>query len=284
MYRIDVSSPTDMADVIQSAVQSVKFLRLRMTNFLSYRSATLNFGKFTALVGPNGAGKSNAVTAVKLLRDIPIYGLQTALARRGGFDQLRHRSLGRPYDPALRIEFSFDKEPTCYYELRFSSVAGKRYEVKRERAEINLYGNKFSFISEGGILSYRDDIDGAEDTLESGQRKIIVVPGQSALSAPGGLGAYFASEVLQRAQTLEINPARVGELQEPSSIQEFEPDGSNIASINAMSPVKYVKPTWQPRLANRADVAKARLRSPSLERLVTKFDFLRSLLPEDTET
>jgi len=30
---------------------------------------------------------------------------------------------------------------------------------------------------------------------------------------------------------MEISPARVGELQEPSSTHELEPDGSNIASI-----------------------------------------------------
>jgi len=32
-------------------------------------------------------------------------------------------------------------------------------------------------------------------------------------------------------QAVEINPNRVGDLQEPSSTREFEPDGSNVASI-----------------------------------------------------
>src|SRR5690606_28981508 len=42
---------------------------------------------------------------------------------------------------------------------------------------------------------------------------------------------YLVSTVLQEVQTVEINPARVAELQEPSSVREFEPDGSNTASV-----------------------------------------------------
>jgi len=41
----------------------------------------------------------------------------------------------------------------------------------------------------------------------------------------------MVSEVLSSLQTVEINPAKVGELQDPSSTREFEPDGSNTASI-----------------------------------------------------
>jgi predicted ATPase len=43
--------------------------------------------------------------------------------------------------------------------------------------------------------------------------------------------------VLRSLQIVEINPSLVGELQEPSSTQEFEPDGSNTASMfDGLSP------------------------------------------------
>ena len=39
------------------------------------------------------------------------------------------------------------------------------------------------------------------------------------------------STALRKIQTVEVNPAKVGDLQEPSSTQEFEPDGSNVVSV-----------------------------------------------------
>lgn len=219
-------------DAFPSWHQSVRFLSLHMANFLSYRSGTLNFGDFTALVGPNGSGKSNAVAAIKLLRDIPIHGLPTAIARRGGYDQLRHRSLGRPHDPSLRIEFAIDGSRTSSYELKLKTVAGKRYEIRREKASIFLGGNaEFHFTNNSGTLRWSSKIEGKEFTSDSYKLPILLPPGQSALSLIGVEAAYFTGEILQSAQTLEISPARVGELQEPSSVREFEPDGSNIASI-----------------------------------------------------
>ncbi|WP_045876138.1 DUF4276 family protein [Pseudofrankia sp. DC12] len=46
----------------------------------------------------------------------------------------------------------------------------------------------------------------------------------------------------------------------------------------ALAPAKYVKPTWQPRLAGRMDIALARGRSPSLDRILTRFDEVRAEL------
>lgn len=47
----------------------------------------------------------------------------------------------------------------------------------------------------------------------------------------------------------------------------------------ALRPQKYVKPTWQPRLASRVDLNLAGQRSPSLSRALSRFDELRQLLP-----
>jgi len=127
-----------------------------MTNFLSYRSGVLDFGGFTALVGPNGSGKSNAVAAIKLLRDIPIHGLPAAIAKRGRFDQLRHRGTGRPYDPTVRVEFSVDGRQRSFYELRLGSIAGKRYEVKEESGRVLDGDNEYRFRQFGGTLHISD--------------------------------------------------------------------------------------------------------------------------------
>lgn len=207
-----------------------RFESLDITNFLSYKHANFEFGDLVALVGPNASGKSNLVSAIKLLREIPLHGLPIALARRGGFDQLRHRSQGRPNDPSLRIEFRYGELPVSSYEIRLGAVSPRSYRVKHEAADLHTREGFFSFRSDGKEVMFQEPHyrkDSAEKHLT---REFPVPPGQSALSS-GGYAGYIVYEALQRMQTVEINPAVVAELQEPSSTREFEPDGSNATSI-----------------------------------------------------
>jgi predicted ATPase len=232
---------TEIAEAEEVAVGGpvarTEIRRVHLTNFLSYRAAVLELNGFVALVGTNASGKSNAVAAVKLLRDIPTYGLPSAVARRGGFDALRHRSQGHPYDPAIRIDFRLGgADVDSYYELRLRTVGGKRYEIKSERAEVyDSDSSYYAFQHSGGTAHIREVVPaplgsgGDEDAVFTGD--VRVPPGQSALSSPGGYAAYRVTEVLRRIQTVEINTALVSELQDPSSTDSFEPDGSNTATI-----------------------------------------------------
>jgi len=206
----------------------MKVTELVLRNFLSYREASLDLGNLTALVGPNAAGKSNAVSAVRLLREIPTFGLQTAIARRGGFDQLRHRSEGRPYDPALILRFQVAPElPVSTYELHLGAKKGKRYEVKLEKGEIFSRDRRSSFLHERGTVE-------ASLELHNGGTLTplfpAIPPGQSALPVVS-LGTEDLWNLLRTLQTVEIEPSRLGDLQEPSPGNDFEPDGSNTASF-----------------------------------------------------
>ena len=207
--------------------------RLHLTNFLSYRDAVLELDDFTALVGPNASGKSNAVTAVKLLRDMYYLGLPTAIARRGGFDQLRHRSHGHPYDPALRVDFALDEnsDEECFYELKFAAVPGKRYRVKAERAQVtDGDGDLHMFDYKKGKLRAWSRIRGVHSD-ENEWPDYDLPEGQSIAVAGVTYAGFMVRQTLRRLQVVEINPARVAELQDPSSVADFEPDGSNVASI-----------------------------------------------------
>jgi predicted ATPase len=208
----------------RSPMDSVRFLSLEMKNFLSYKDSTLDFGSFVALVGPNASGKSNAVAAIRLLTEIRAFGLPVAINRRGGYDQLRHRSSGHPYDPTLTLRFELEGSLASFYELSLGSIEGGRYRVKREQAVVYLGRNKFEFSSDGKTVLVRDQEEGQ-------QRRSIVAGGQSAISTSGSVAGFVVFDVLGRIQTLDVNPKSVGELQEPSSVSEFLPDGSNVASI-----------------------------------------------------
>lgn len=205
----------------------VTFDLLEITNFLSYKSAKFEFSDLVALVGPNASGKSNLVAAIKLLREIPIHGLPVALARRGGFDQLRHRSQGRPNDPSLRLEWHLDNFGPSFYELRLGAVSPRSYRIKSETAEVrNGYGT-FRLESDGKHVRFSEPNPGDSPISD---RPFPVPPGQSALSSAGYAG-FLIYETLQKMQTVEVNPAVVGNLQDPTSTPDFEPDGSNSTSI-----------------------------------------------------
>ncbi|MCV7423925.1 AAA family ATPase [Mycobacterium yunnanensis] len=207
---------------------SVRFKSLELQNFLSYKNASLDLSDFIAIVGPNASGKSNAVAALRLLREIPSYGLPTAIARRGGFDQLRHRSRGHPYDPSLRLCFEMHGSGrTSSYLLSFGSVKGGQYKIKREAAEL--------FFADGSSASFDRTGDAVRIIVSRKDSKperfnFNAVAGQSIIPA-AGIAGITVYEVLQRIQTVEVNPAKVGDLQEPSSTATFESDGSNVASI-----------------------------------------------------
>lgn len=212
----------------------MRLLRLELTNFLSYRKAELNFSGLTALVGPNASGKSNAAAALKLLRDIPDYGLQTALLRRGGFDQLRHRSEGRPYNPSLGIEF--ETRPGLLpsrYELSLASVAGGRYAVNRETGDVYEPDGRYVFVNRRGKVELRTEgRNGANPHFPIPTEPLEVPDGQSALGfAASYMPFYSLWQLLRGLQVVEINPARVRELQDPTPGYDFEPDGSNCASV-----------------------------------------------------
>jgi hypothetical protein len=115
-----------------------------------------------------------------------------------------------------------------------------------------------------------------------GCRAVLVI-----LDADEDAACELGPEILARAQAVTAKPVVVC-LAEPTyeewllaSAETLELDGLTfVASRNPESlirsalPVKYVKPTWQPRLTARMDIALAASRSPSLSRLLARLESL----------
>jgi predicted ATPase len=73
-----------------------------------YRSlydVTLTPGSFKALVGPNNAGKTNLADALQFIGDIARSGLEVAVGKQGGYENLAFRRQRRRRRP-LKIAFS----------------------------------------------------------------------------------------------------------------------------------------------------------------------------------
>lgn len=214
----------------------MKVKKLVLRNFLSYRDASFELGDLTALVGPNAAGKSNAVAAIRLLREIPTYGLQTAIARGGGFGQLRHRSEGWPCNPSIALEFQVAPDfPVSTYELHLGAKQGKRYEVKLEKGEVFSPSTHLTFAHrKGQVEASLEEVShpaGMNGSLTPQLPNVSA--GQSALPLLAPYSPILWS-LFRSLQTVEIEPSRIGSLQEPSPGDLFEPDGSNTASVFEM--------------------------------------------------
>jgi predicted ATPase len=82
-------------------------MRLTSLSVRGYRSlydVRMKPGDFSAIVGPNNAGKTNFVDALQFLGEIARSGLEVAVGREGGFENLAFRRQRRRRGP---VSFSF---------------------------------------------------------------------------------------------------------------------------------------------------------------------------------
>lgn len=69
--------------------------RLEIQNYKSLRDVVIEPGPLSVFVGPNGAGKTNLADAIDFLGDVYRWGLEPAVARKGGYENVCFRHLKR---------------------------------------------------------------------------------------------------------------------------------------------------------------------------------------------
>jgi len=86
----------------------VHITRFRFRGFKSLYDVACDLNQLTVLTGPNGAGKSNLVDAINFLAEVAEHGIEIAVARAGGYENIAHRSGTRePVPVACGVEFEF---------------------------------------------------------------------------------------------------------------------------------------------------------------------------------
>jgi len=90
--------------------------RIRIVNFKSLKDVEINSEGLVALVGPNGSGKTNFALAMKFLSEVHQHGLEMAISRAGGFENIAYRKGKRTTAPIeFEVEMRFDLEQMRKY-------------------------------------------------------------------------------------------------------------------------------------------------------------------------
>ncbi|KOV12132.1 ATPase [Streptomyces sp. XY431] len=104
-----------------------RLIRLQVENFRSLRSIDLPLGELTVLVGPNGTGKTNVLKVFGFLADVIRFDLESALAMRGGYDEVAFWGGSRPPE-TMRIALD------AVWTDRATSTVPDEYELVIRRA------------------------------------------------------------------------------------------------------------------------------------------------------
>ncbi|MGH9834831.1 MAG: AAA family ATPase [Blastocatellia bacterium] len=84
--------------------------KLSIRNYKSLRDVTFAPSPISAVIGPNAAGKSNLASAVHFLSEVYELGLEPAIARKGGYENIAFRHKRRSKVP-LSFEIALDLSP-----------------------------------------------------------------------------------------------------------------------------------------------------------------------------
>lgn len=89
----------------------MRLTNLYVHNYKSLRHITFSPGHFVCIVGPNASGKTNFADALDFLSEVYSHGLEVAIARKGGFENIAFRKQRRSkasIDFLIRIEVPAD--------------------------------------------------------------------------------------------------------------------------------------------------------------------------------
>ena len=125
---------------------------LQIKNYKSYKDVTLSPGRLNVLVGPNAAGKSNFADALHFMSEVYTHGLEVAVSRKGGYDNIVRRKTRRSSSPLAfsitaevpnhrgkRKEAEAQLRITHFFSIRAKTSAIRAdFCVESERAQIHV--------------------------------------------------------------------------------------------------------------------------------------------------
>jgi len=178
---------------------------IEVRNYRLFRSAEIkNLGRLAVFVGANGSGKSTLFDVFSFLKDALTGNVATAVARRGGFQELVSRGEEGPIGITLKFRESGGRLAT--YELEVGTDGGRpvvdREVLKFRRGQ---YGQPWKFVdfSRGrGTAITNESVYGNEES--TAERKEFALDEPSVLAIKG-LGQFKEFRVVAEFRSLIEN-------------------------------------------------------------------------------
>jgi predicted ATPase len=118
----------------------VRVTRLRFKAFKSLYDVVCDLDQLTVLTGPNNAGKSNLVDAINFLSEMFEHGLEIAVARAGGYENVVYRRNGsRGADPIeIGLEIHIGGEEAARLSLPYMGRPNEQRATQGEEFRVNF--------------------------------------------------------------------------------------------------------------------------------------------------
>lgn len=236
---------------------------IAIKDYKSIASCDVSLEPLTFLVGPNGSGKSNFLDALRFCADALRYSLDQAVRDRGGINEVRRRSAGRPNHFAIRLSVEIRRSYRFRYHFEIGARTGGAYAVQREECE----WQRAEDPEDRGAFSVRNG---------SLIHSTIKLPPPAAsdrlylVTMSGFKGPDLLYRSLSSMGFYSLNPERIRDLQAPDPGELLARDGSNLSAVLA-SLVRH-----EPERAERV-LEFLRLVVPGIEKVQS-----RTLGPKET--
>ncbi|MCR9141154.1 MAG: AAA family ATPase [bacterium] len=151
----------------------MRLREIHIENYKSLRDVRFEPTPLSVMVGPNAAGKSNFIDAIDFLSDVYSAGLEVAIQRKGGYENIAHRKQRRT-KAAISFGIVADFETTIAgtdsIEFRLIHTFSIKASGAGIRAEFVVTEESFSLLIENGssfvpFLKLNREV-GAEPTIE----------------------------------------------------------------------------------------------------------------------
>ncbi|OIP97750.1 hypothetical protein AUK40_02660 [Candidatus Wirthbacteria bacterium CG2_30_54_11] len=196
--------------------------RVKLNNYKSIKSCDVELGPLTFLVGPNGAGKSNFLDALHFVSESLNNPLEYALRERGGINEVRRRSFGKPTKFGIKIHWELPSNVHGIYGFLVKPQAQGGFIVQQEICRVFdrlKVQQDFYSIDSGKI----------ETSIENAPQ---ISPDRLYLATASNLPAFRPLfDALTHMGFYNLNPDTIRELQPSDANLVLKRDGSNLASV-----------------------------------------------------
>lgn len=135
--------------------------RIGIDNFRSIQHTDIELQPLTVIVGANSTGKSNLIKALDFLSDIPKFGLQETLYKRGGIAEVLPKGVKETNNKDIKLEIEITLDPPNYWKHEFGYLTAKYHIVfcKTKRLPLKIKSESLKMKSVLLLSYFLDKVD-----------------------------------------------------------------------------------------------------------------------------